>query len=90
MALCCTLHDFSSVRALNIVPTQPAPDPDPGPAHPPDNDCLYWQSLSGVVAKVMQDTAFRRLATKAGEKCGLVARINDAGLKQIVIWVNAD
>ena len=45
-----TLHDFSSVRALNIVWTMPA---------------------HSSVAKVMQGTAFRRLATKAGEKYGL-------------------
>ena len=42
------------------------------PAHPPDNDCLYWQSLSGVVVKVRQGTPYRRLATNGGEKCGLV------------------
>jgi len=49
-ALCCTLHDFSSVRALDIVSTQPAPDPDPGAAHPPNNVCRCWQTLLGVVA----------------------------------------
>ena len=42
------------------------------PARPPDNDCHSLQSLSGVVAKVMQGTAIRRIATYAGEKCGLV------------------
>ena len=62
-ALCRTLHDFCSVRALNIVSTMSA--------HPPDNDCHSLQSLSGVVAKVMQGTAFHRLATKAGEQYGL-------------------
>ena len=41
------------------------------PARPPNNVCLFWQTLLGVVAKVMQGTAFRRLATKAGEKSGL-------------------
>ena len=56
------LHDFSSVRALNIVVTMPA--------HPPNNVCRFRQTLLGVVAKVMQGTAFHRLATKAGEKCG--------------------
>ena len=49
--LCRTLHDFHSVRALNIVSTMPA---------------------HSSVAKDMQGTAYRRLATKAGEKCGLV------------------
>jgi hypothetical protein len=49
-AQCRTLHDFSSVRVLNIVLTM---------------------SAHSSVAKVMQGTAFRRLATKAGEKCGL-------------------
>jgi hypothetical protein len=58
-----TLHDFCSVRALNIVSTMSA--------HPPDNVCRFWQTLSGVVAKVMQGTAFHRLATKAGGKYGL-------------------
>ena len=62
-ALCRTLHDFGSVRALNIVSTMPA--------HPPTNVCRFLQTLVGVVAKVMQGTTFRRLATKAGEKCGL-------------------
>jgi hypothetical protein len=47
-ALCRTLHDFSSVRALNIV---------------------------GLCAKVMQGTAFRRLAAEAGEKCGLEVEV---------------
>jgi hypothetical protein len=59
----CTLHDFCSVTALNIVSTMSA--------RPPNNDCRCRQSLLGVVAKVMQGTAFHRLATKAGEKYGL-------------------
>jgi hypothetical protein len=41
-------------------------------AHPPNNDCRLRQSLLGVVAKDMQGTTFRRLATNGGEKCGLV------------------
>jgi cytochrome c55X len=49
-ALCRTLPDFSSVRALNIESTM---------------------SAHSSVAKVRQGTAFRRLATKAGENCGL-------------------
>ena len=72
-ALCRTLHDFSSLRALNIVRTMPA--------HPPNNDCRCRQSLFGVVAKVMQGTAFRRLATNAGEKYGLEAlQVDTLGL----------
>ena len=63
MALWRTLHDFSSVRALDIVSTMSA--------HPPNNVCRFWQTLLGVVATVMQGTTFRRLATKAGEKCRL-------------------
>jgi len=61
--LCRTLHVFHSVRALNIVSTMLA--------HPPNNDCRLRQSLLGVVAKDMQGTTFRRLATNGGEKCGL-------------------
>ena len=35
----------------------------------------YRNSDLGVVAKVMQGTAFRRLATEAGEKCGLKVEV---------------
>ena len=51
--LCRTLHDFSSVRALDIVSTMPA---------------------HSSVAKDMQSTAFRRLATNGGEKGGPVIK----------------
>ena len=50
--LCRTLHDFRSVRALNIVSTMLA---------------------HSSVAKDLQGTTFRRLATNGGEKCGLAA-----------------
>ena len=70
-----TLHDFSSVRAINIVSTTPARSlrgpPDPGSAHPPNNVCLCWQSLLGVVAKIMQDTAFRRLGNCPKRRIGV-------------------
>jgi hypothetical protein len=78
-ALWRTLHEFCSVRALNIVSTMSA--------HPPSNVCRFWQTLLGVVAKVMQDTAFHRLATKAGEIYGpgpQSPRITDTRLLSIV------
>ena len=40
-------------------------------SHQPNNVCRFWQTLLGVAAKVMQGTAFHRLATKAVEKYGL-------------------
>jgi hypothetical protein len=60
-ALCRTLHDFSSVRALNIVSTMPA--------HSSVAKVMQRSDVSG--------TAFRRLATYADEKRGLASVFDD-------------
>jgi len=51
------------------------------PAHSPNNVCRFWQTLLAGVAKAMPGSAFRRLATKAGEKCGLLASGWQPGVK---------
>ncbi len=73
--LCRTLHDFHSVRALNIISTMLA--------HPPNNVCRLRQSLLGVVAKDMQGTPYRRLATNGGEKYGLVYNSGDISFQLV-------
>jgi hypothetical protein len=73
-ALCGIPGDFQSVRALNSVSTMPA--------HPPDNDCLRWQSLSGVVAKDTWDTTFHRLGN-----CSCIALLRSAGPPHIHVRI---
>ena len=63
-----TLHDFHSVRALNIVSTM-----------------LTHSS----VAKDMQGTTFRRLATNGGENCGL-AVVGNCGIGTAIALIFAE